>query len=211
MADSGEWRKIVGYLKATGVPHRVISTYRPGAVTATGNPSRHGRGLAVDFAGPTPSRDSDQLLRINLAFKPVAHLLHELIYSGPGAYEVYNEHPHDYSGVTRRNHHDHVHVSIDPGVVLPAPSGAVPGSVPTYQEDEVFLFHGGPDVYVSDGSGFTQYVSSPALLDEIKAKFPGIRDIGHVSGELFNLLLHRSVQADNLAARVAAIEAKLDA
>lgn len=118
MPDSGEWRKIIAFLKETGVPYRAVSTYRPGSITATGRPSRHGQGLAVDFAGPTPSRDSDQLLRINLAFKPVAHLLHELIYSGPGAIQVYNGRPHYYSGVTRKNHHDHVHVSIDFGTVL---------------------------------------------------------------------------------------------
>lgn len=121
MGDSGEWRKIVAYAASTGVPFRVVSTYRPGAITATGHVSRHSLGLAVDLAGHTASRDSDQLLAINLAFKPVAHLLHELIYSGPGSYQIYNGAPHYFQGVTRDNHHDHVHVSIDYGVVFPAP------------------------------------------------------------------------------------------
>ena len=119
MPDSGEWRKLISYLESTGVPFRAVSTYRPGAITATGRPSRHGQGLAVDFAGPTASRDSPQLLRINEAFRPIGHLLHELIYSGPGSVQFYNGQPHYYSGVTRSNHHDHVHVSIDFGTVLP--------------------------------------------------------------------------------------------
>lgn len=129
MPDSGEWRKLVKYMQETGVPFRAVSTYRPGAITATGRPSRHGQGLAVDFAGPTPSRDSDQLLKINLALKPIAHLLHELIYSGPGSVQFYNGEPHYYSGVTRTNHHDHVHVSIDFGTVLPSGARNTPTEV----------------------------------------------------------------------------------
>ena len=138
MADSGEWRKIVDYMRGTGVPFRAVSTYRPGAVTATGRPSRHGMGLAVDFAGPTASRDSNQLLRVNQAFKPIGYLLHELIYSGPGSYQVYNGQPYTYRGVTRDNHHDHVHVSIDYGTQLPgAKPLPTPTPIPKPQENEM--------------------------------------------------------------------------
>lgn len=138
MTDSGEWHKIIAYADSTGVPYRVVSTYRPGSITATGNHSRHADGLAVDFAGLKASRDSDALLAINLAFKPVAALLHELIYSGPGGFQIYNGAPHVFRGVTRDNHHDHVHVSIDRGVVLPLrASHATPLPVtPTPPEEE---------------------------------------------------------------------------
>jgi hypothetical protein len=116
-ACSPEVAGIIAYAQTTGVPFRVTSTYRPGAVTAAGNPSRHGRRLAVDFAGPHPGRDTDELAAIFKAFLPVEHKLNELIYAGPqvGFNIKAGKRVHKYAqGI----HHDHVHVAVDPGLVL---------------------------------------------------------------------------------------------
>lgn len=112
-----EVQGIITYAEATGVPFRVTSTWRPGAVTAAGNPSRHGRKLAVDFAGPRPGRDSDDLAVIFKAFLPVERKLNELIYAGPQT--TFNIKAGKRVGkYAQALHHDHVHVAVDPGVVL---------------------------------------------------------------------------------------------
>lgn len=108
---------IIAYIEASGVPHRVTSTWRPGAMTAAGNPSRHGRKLAVDFAGPRPSRDSQELADIFNVFALVEKSLNELIYAGPQvAYNV--KRGRRVGKYAQAIHHDHVHVAVDPGVVL---------------------------------------------------------------------------------------------
>lgn len=104
-------------MAASGVPYRITSTWRPGAVTAAGNRSRHSRRLAVDFAGPHPGRDSDDLADIFHAFIPVEKSLAELIYAGPQV--TYNIKGGRRVGkYAQKLHHDHVHVAVAPGVVL---------------------------------------------------------------------------------------------
>lgn len=108
---------IIAYAEQAGVPYKVTSTWRPGAVTAAGNPSRHGRKLAVDFAGQAPSIDSEALARIFKAFVPVEHKLAELIYAGPQV--AYNVKAGKRVGkYAQALHHNHVHVAVDPGVIL---------------------------------------------------------------------------------------------
>lgn len=108
---------IIEYLEASGVPHRVTSTWRPNALTAAGNASRHSRKLAVDFAGPRPGRDSDDLADIFRAFQPVEQALAELIYAGPQV--TYNiKRGRRVRKYAQDLHHDHVHVAVDPGVIL---------------------------------------------------------------------------------------------
>lgn len=108
---------IIAFARSTGVPYRVTSTYRPGAMTAAGNPSRHGRRLACDFAGPHPGRDTPELRAIFDAFVPIEVHLNELIYS-PAPYNIK-------TGRRVKNyavaiHWDHVHLAVDPGVNLAA-------------------------------------------------------------------------------------------
>lgn len=117
---SPEVRGIVEYLtQATRRPFRVTSTFRPGARTASGALSRHGRKLAVDFAGAQPGRDSDALGGIFHAFVGVEGHLNELIYAGPQAF--YNiKRGRRVGKYAQAIHHDHVHVAVDPGVILTA-------------------------------------------------------------------------------------------
>ena len=114
---SREVEAILVFGSSTGVPMKVTSTLRPGAITAAGNPSLHGQGLAVDFAGPKPSWDSKALADIFHAFLPVEKHLAELIYAGPQiAFNIKN-------GVrvgkyAQAGHHNHVHIGVRRGVLL---------------------------------------------------------------------------------------------
>ncbi len=110
---SAEVIGIIGLLDDSGVPHRVTSTFRPGAS------SRHGRRLAVDFAGPEPSRDSDELAAIFAAFAPFSAHLYELIYAGPQVTRNVKR-GQFVRKYAQDDHHDHVHVAVDPGVDLVA-------------------------------------------------------------------------------------------
>jgi hypothetical protein len=112
-------------MNATGVPHRVTSVtegqHAPGSYHyRTGT---NGIGLAVDFAGPVPSRDSPELLAIFRAFQPVEHLLHELIYGGADYAIKAGARVKPYAV---SDHMNHVHVSVDRSVFIPVPQPKVP-------------------------------------------------------------------------------------
>jgi hypothetical protein len=110
---------LINYLKRTGVPFRVTSTIRWGAVTASGNKSYHSRGTAVDFGGPTPGWDSQDMADIFNAFVPIEKHLAELIYAGPQvSYNIKNG--QRVPKYAQSIHHNHVHVAIKPGVNLDA-------------------------------------------------------------------------------------------
>jgi hypothetical protein len=115
---SREIEGMVEFFRALKMPGRVTSTFRPGAITAAGNPSRHGRKLAVDFGSSPPSRDSNALADIFRAFAEVEVHLNELIYAGPQIH--YNiKAGQKVKKYAQALHHDHVHVAVDPGVWLP--------------------------------------------------------------------------------------------
>lgn len=108
---------LIAFFEASGVPGRITSTFRPGAVTKAGNASRHGRKLAVDFAGSNPGRDTAELGDIFALFAPFAGHLNELIYAGPQA-ERNVKRGHWVKKYAQDLHHDHVHVAVEPGVVF---------------------------------------------------------------------------------------------
>lgn len=109
-----EFEAIIAYLEATGTPHRVTSTtggqHTPG--------SYHYKGTAVDFAGPTPSRNSPELLAIFAAFCPAESQLAELIY-GAAPYNIKDGRRVPPYAVS--SHRDHVHVAVRPGTFLVPP------------------------------------------------------------------------------------------
>lgn len=114
---SAEVAAICAFFEASGVPGRITSTFRPGSVTRAGNPSRHGRKLAVDLAGPRPGRDSGELGALFGLFAPMAAILNELIYAGPQARRNVKR-GQWVRKYAQDHHHDHVHVAVDPGVIL---------------------------------------------------------------------------------------------
>jgi hypothetical protein len=126
---SPEVEGIIAYGTSTGVPMKVTSTLRPGAITISGNRSFHGLGLAVDFAGPAPTRDSSELAGIFHAFLPIEKHLAELIYAGPQV--GFNIKDGARVGKYAQSiHHDHVHVAVQRGVLLDR-------LVPTFTPDTI--------------------------------------------------------------------------
>lgn len=77
-----------------GLP--LISGFRPGAITATGNPSMHGKNRAVDLQ---PRMDVFEWIKAHF---PQSH---ELIFSPAGRRQLYRGAPHVYSGITKQMHY----------------------------------------------------------------------------------------------------------
>jgi hypothetical protein len=86
---------------------QLISGFRPGAITATGNRSYHGMGRAVDLP---PSMAVFNWIRSNYGART-----RELIFSPAGGAQVWNGRPHVFSGITKAMHYDHVHWAMDNG------------------------------------------------------------------------------------------------
>lgn len=118
MSLSAEVLGIIGHVYKSGVPHRVTDVYSPGVHSAGSYHYRAGTGgygLAVDLAGPSPSRNSPQLLAIFAAFQIVESRLAELIYSGAPYSIKDGKRVRKYAIST---HWDHVHVAVPRGTVL---------------------------------------------------------------------------------------------
>jgi TP901 family phage tail tape measure protein len=97
------WRAVVQRF-----PNALLhSAYRPGAITATGRPSYHGQGRAIDI---TPSMTIAKWIRDNYMSKT-----RELIFSPMGHQQVHNGRNHYYSGITRSMHWDHIHWAMANG------------------------------------------------------------------------------------------------
>lgn len=109
---SKETDALIRYMKDSGIPHRVTSIN-----TGKHAPhSYHYRNLAVDFAGPTPSRDSPALMAIFNAYMAVGDSLAELIYAqAPFNIKNGKRVPRYAESI----HHDHVHVAVNTGWTKP--------------------------------------------------------------------------------------------
>lgn len=108
-----QWQMRVLRQRFPGLP--LNSGYRPGAITATGNPSYHGRGRAVDVP---PRMDVFNWIRGIYGANTK-----ELIFSPAGGRQLNNGRPHVYTGVTKRMHYDHVHWAYRNGGILPSRRG----------------------------------------------------------------------------------------
>lgn len=133
-----EYEAIIAYLEATGTPHRVTSTVRDPRFP--GDRSYHIQGLAVDFAEPTPSRNTPGLLAIFAAFGSVESQLAELAYLG-APYNIKNGRK-----VRPYDKDNHVHVAVPRGVFLPhpKPAPAPPVVTPMYNPPIIM-----PDIVAS--------------------------------------------------------------
>lgn len=104
-----QWQMSVLRQRFPGLP--LISGFRPGAITATGNPSYHGKGRAVDVP---PRMDVFNWIRANYG-----GTAREIIFSPANGAQIHNGRPHMYTGITRSNHFDHVHWAQKLGGILP--------------------------------------------------------------------------------------------
>jgi TP901 family phage tail tape measure protein len=112
--DSGVWRRLWAIISSKFPAARLMSGYRPGAITATGRNSYHGMGRAVDFGGSA----SQMLAWSKWIYANYKAPTRELIYSGRGSQQINNGRDHYYTGITRQNHFDHVHWAMDNGGFL---------------------------------------------------------------------------------------------
>lgn len=92
-----------------GLP--LISGYRPGSITSTGNRSYHSMGRAVDLP---PRADV-----FNWISQRYGRGTKELIYTPMGGRQIKNGKPHVFSGGTiQQDHYDHVHWAYDNGGLI---------------------------------------------------------------------------------------------
>ena len=89
----------------------ITSTYRPGAVTSSGNTSYHAMGRALDMA---PSMET-----FNKIKQSYGASIRELIYSPAGTAQVKDGKSHYYTGAVRDMHWNHVHWAMRDGGVVP--------------------------------------------------------------------------------------------
>jgi hypothetical protein len=103
------WQKMWAALHAHFPWARLFSAFRPGAITATGNPSYHGKGRAIDVS---PSMDIFNWLAGNYPNS------REIIYSPAGSRQIRNGGRHFYGEPTRGDHWDHVHWAMAHGGII---------------------------------------------------------------------------------------------
>lgn len=107
------WQMMMAALRKVFPGLALISGFRPGAITATGNPSYHGKGRATDLP---PRMDVFNWIAQNYGAQT-----RELIFSPAGGRQIWNGRPHTYTGITRANHWDHVHWAMANGGVIREP------------------------------------------------------------------------------------------
>lgn len=107
------WQKQWAWLKAAYPSAVLTSSYRPGAITASGNRSYHSMGRAIDV---TPS-----MAIFNLIRRSFGSAIRELIYSPAGGRQVKNGRPYYYTGAVRAMHYNHVHWAMNKGGIIPKP------------------------------------------------------------------------------------------
>lgn len=105
------WRKQWAIIHKAFPWAHLLSAYRPGARTVSGNQSYHALGRAIDV---TPSMRIFDWIRSHYG-----RTTKELIYSPAGNRQIKNGSNHYYTGAVRRMHFNHVHWAYDRGGYLP--------------------------------------------------------------------------------------------
>jgi len=120
LAQGGQatWQNLWGYIKGAFPNARLTSAYR------RGDPGQHGKGLAIDVAGPRPM-DTRAMGNINRFIANRFPQSYQLIYT-PGI-NLFRGRRHRYNAATRADHFDHVHWSLsENGARMP---GGIGGAV----------------------------------------------------------------------------------
>lgn len=144
------YQRMVSLLKGQFPDLRITSTYRPGAMTATGYPSMHGSGRAVDMA---PRWDVFNWLR---QAYPNSY---ELIYSPAGSRQLFKGQSKVYGEPTKSMHYNHIHWAMANGGTLPKNL-----NFGTYDTGGV-LPPG--DTLVSNKTGLPELILNPQQIDNL--------------------------------------------
>lgn len=94
------WQQLFNVVRHRFPGVQLLSGFRPGAITATGNRSLHSLGRAIDI---TPDMAIFNWLASNYPGSG------ELIFSPAGGRQIYRGRPHMYGEPTRGDHWDHIH------------------------------------------------------------------------------------------------------
>src|SRR5690606_23213915 len=96
----GGWATMWRIVKSAFPDANLHSGFRPGAITATGYPSMHGKGRAIDIS---PRADIFNWLRARFPGS------YELIFSPMGARQLYKGRSYVFPEPTRSMHYNHIH------------------------------------------------------------------------------------------------------
>lgn len=107
------YKAMTSWLKANVKGAWVTSGYRPGAITATGYPSQHGTGRAIDIV-PHNMTNFGKILN-GIGLKNIA----SLIYSPAGRRQVQRGRYYTPAAITRAGHWDHIHWGMRTGGLVP--------------------------------------------------------------------------------------------
>lgn len=156
---------------------RVTSGFRQGAITATGFPSMHGMGRAIDIAAARPG-DGAGMMAIFNAIRAAYPNSTELIYSPANARQLYKGRSYMFPEPTRGDHFDHVHWGMRNG-----------GVVPSLFDNGGWLPHGGVGVNLTgrpeavltpeESAGLKNMLSQPRGDIHFHTVRPTPRDVVH--------------------------------
>lgn len=106
------WQTIWAMIKNAAPEAVMTSNYRPGAITAAGNPSMHGLGRAVDIVPASMS-----------TFMKIRNLLpwHQLIFTPAGPLQKFKNQSHMFDPITASMHFDHIHAAYAQGGTVQKP------------------------------------------------------------------------------------------
>ena len=141
---NNNYKTLIAFMKATGIPFDVSSTVRPGSITNDGNRSYHGFGRAVDFTGKKYGNDTKELGDIFKGFGPVEGLLAELIYAGPQAkYNIKNG--KRVGKYAMADHHNHVHAALYNGGLIQGSADGIIANIGERGQSEMVLPMNNPE------------------------------------------------------------------
>ena len=105
------WSKQWAWLHKAFPSAILTSSFRPGAITASGNQSYHSMGRAIDV--------SPSMAIFNTIRKAFGASIKELIYSPAGARQVKDGHSYVYGEPVKSMHYNHVHWAMARGGLVP--------------------------------------------------------------------------------------------
>ena len=182
------WRNQMAVLRRAFAGLALISGFRPGAITATGNRSYHALGRAVDVP---PRMDVFNWIAARYGARTK-----ELIFSPAGGRQIWNGRRHLYGEPTRGDHWDHVHWAMDSGgLLLPGQSAVnVRGGrerVLNAQQNREWERRG--------GGGIDYGKLGNAVADALLARGMTAEGIGRAVGAVMGRAVVDGIRANNVA------------
>ena len=173
-SGAGIGKNARGWSQLWGIVHKLLpgiqltSSFRPGAITASGNQSYHSMGRAIDVAPPSMAAFN----KIKKAFPNAT----ELIYSPAGFGQLKNGRPYVYGEPVRSMHYNHIHLAMKKGGIVPKPLLFDNGGVLPQGTSLVHNATGAPEPLGRlDRMGGPMYIDITVAIDDL-AKLNKLED-----------------------------------